>query len=118
MIKYSTYVIRAGIQVTLMERSDYLGANVLSWGHVKLFSPNNLNHSKTGLTVLEEMGVTAPEESNYPTGKEFVTGYLSHLGRYLEYNDKCRLMTFIFTIFFIQIFLFTNPHFIVNSVTQ
>jgi len=91
-VEMAVAAVRAGIQVTLIERSDYLGANVLSWGHVKLFSPNNLNHSKTGLTVLEEMGVTAPEESNYPTGKEFVTGYLSHLGRYLEYNDKCRLM--------------------------
>ena len=75
-----------------MERGPHIGSNVLSWGHVKLFSPNSLNHSTTGLAVLQEMGVPPPAPEVFPTGAEFVSGYLSHLGRYLDHSDKCKVL--------------------------
>ena len=65
---------------------------MLSWGHVKLFSPNTLNNSAAGLAVLEELGIPAPPPGEFPTGAEFVSGYLVHLGRFLDTCGNCKIM--------------------------
>ena len=91
---------RSGHQVTLIERGPQLFSNVLSWGHVTLFSPNKLNFSKLGLETLEDMKVsniscnstknipflqaTVPKDEDYPTGHQYIETYLGHLATFLE----------------------------------
>ena len=65
-----------------------------------LFSPNSLNVSNNGLAALAELGVTPPNPSEFPTGKEFVQGYLDHISTYLRKCSLCdlRLRTLVTSI--------------------
>ena len=69
--------------MTLIERGAELGSNVLSWGHVELFSPNRLNISTLGRQILEESGAEIPGDEEYLTGKQYVEKYLKPLQKFL-----------------------------------
>ena len=69
--------------MTLIERGWELSSNVLSWGHVTLFSPNRLNFSKLGREIVVEAGASLPGEEEYPTGREYVEKYLKYLTDFL-----------------------------------
>ena len=74
---------RSGRRVTLIERGSELCSNVLSWGHVTLFSPNRLNMSSLGRQILKEAGADIPVDEEYPTGREYVEKYLKYLKDFL-----------------------------------
>ena len=78
------YFSRSGRRGTLIERGPELGSNVLSWGHVTLFSPNRINMSSLGRKILEEMGVEIPGDDEYLTGKQYVEKYLKPLENFLS----------------------------------
>ena len=90
------------MSVYLLERGATLASNVLSWGHVTLFSPNSMNCSKQvayfpsyllsgrskhirrafkacmsisskGLDVLTELGVQQPSPDDFPTGLQLAS---------------------------------------------
>ncbi len=58
-----------------------VGQNVRSWGHVRLFSSWELNHSTLGAKTLEDEGADLPGPDEYMTGREHVDRYLAPLGR-------------------------------------
>merc|ERR1712130_917798 len=82
--------VRRGMSVSLFERGATLASNVLSWGHVTLFSPNSMNCSKQGLEVLTELGVEQPSPEEFPTGLQYFNQYLSHLGSWLSASPHCQ----------------------------
>ena len=69
--------------MTLIEREAEFCSNVLSWGHVELFSPNSLNISSLGRQVLQETGAEIPRDDEYLTGKQYVEKYLKPLQNFL-----------------------------------
>ena len=71
--------VRRGHRVSVFERGAEVAANVKSWGHVRLFSSNALNHSADGSALLREAGVALPAEDAFPTGAEYAAGYLEPL---------------------------------------
>ena len=77
------YFSRSGRRVTLIERGPELCSNVLSWGHVLLFSPNRINMSTQGRDILEETGAEIPRDDEYLTGKQYVEKYLQPLQNFL-----------------------------------
>merc|ERR1712079_662561 len=91
-VEMAVAAVRSGLEVTLIERGQSVGSSVMSWGHVKLFSPNTLNNSPAGLAVLEELGLPHPPPGEFPTGAEYVSGYLAHLGRYLDRCGNCKIL--------------------------
>lgn len=70
-----------GHDVEIYERGE-VGDSVQQWGHVRLFSPWRLNVSARGLAALADLGLDAPDPEAFPTGRQYVEGYLSPLTRH------------------------------------
>ncbi len=79
-LEAALYGLALGHDVQVYERGR-VGQNVRSWGHVRLFSSWELNHSTLGARILEEEGVDLPDPNAYMTGREHVERYLAPLGR-------------------------------------
>ncbi len=75
----------AGYNVDLYEQGGS-AANVLKWGHVRLFSPFGMNSSPRGRDALYKNGAgdVLPDEGDYLTGAEYAERYLLPLSRLPE----------------------------------
>ncbi len=71
---------RLGFDVRLFEEGE-VGANVMRWGHVKLFTPWEMNRSPWGASAAADFGLQLGNESVCPTGRTYVTEYLRPLAR-------------------------------------
>lgn len=69
-------LIERGIDPLVFERGESVGAALLEWGHVRVFSPWKYNVDDAARALLEAAGWTAPEPDDLPTGKEIVEQYL------------------------------------------
>jgi len=80
---------RAGFNVQLYERGR-IAENVLSWGHVKLFSPFSMNASPWGREALAgaESKHELPVDDELLSGREFVERYLLPLSRLSELTGR------------------------------
>ena len=70
------------IPFQLFEAGRRVGANILDWGHVRVFSPWRYNIDKAAERLLSETSWLKPDPEGLPTGKEFVDHYLSVLGNH------------------------------------
>jgi hypothetical protein len=73
--------VERGLRPVLLEKGARVGAALLDWGHVRVFSPWDYNVDATARALLAEDGVTAPSGAHLPTGEEIVTQYLEPLSR-------------------------------------
>lgn len=62
---------RLGYDVQVYERGR-VGHNMRSWGHVRLFSAWDINHSPLGAETLREVGADVADPGDYLTGAEHV----------------------------------------------
>lgn len=62
----------AGLPFTLYEAGDQVAAYLRQWGHVRLFSPWDLDVSPRIRQALERLGTWAPHGSDCPTGDDLV----------------------------------------------
>lgn len=67
----------AGVPFTVYERADAPGAAVAEWGHVRLFSPWDLDVSPRQRRALAATGAEVPAGSACPTGRELVDRVLA-----------------------------------------
>ena len=67
------------IPFILFESGDQVGANIVSWQHVRVFSPWRYNIDKAARQLLEEAGWEAPDAEGLPTGKELYEQYFNPL---------------------------------------
>lgn len=81
-----------GFDVQVYEAGDVANA-VRQWGHVRLFSPWELNVSARGLAALQEMNIPAPEHGTFLTGQEFVEGYLAPLASHESLQGRIHTQT-------------------------
>lgn len=92
-LEAALYATELGYSVEIFEKGATIASNILNWGHVTLFSPWEMNHSKLGVTLLRqyepEWQEPAPEE--YLTGKEYVEAYLNPLSRLPQISKNIRL---------------------------
>lgn len=78
----TAHLTERGREVVVLERGDRAGAAVAEWGHVRLFSAwPELVDTASG-RLLEATGWMAPEHG-YPTGAEWIDGYLAPLAETL-----------------------------------
>lgn len=63
------------IPFILFEAGAQVGANILSWEHVRVFSPWRYNIDKAARQLLEAGGWLGPDEEALPTGKELYSFY-------------------------------------------
>ena len=72
-----------GISTVVLEAGTSAGSAVLEWGHVRLFSPWSELVDPVAEKLLTEHGWTGPDPSSYPTGRDWVDGYLAPLAALL-----------------------------------
>jgi cation diffusion facilitator CzcD-associated flavoprotein CzcO len=81
----------AGLDYLLLEAGERVGANVRAWGHVRLFSPWDLNASPRMRAALARAGVALPSGALCPTGHELARHLLEPLARLPGVAPRLRL---------------------------
>ncbi|HEX3871669.1 MAG TPA: FAD-dependent oxidoreductase [Pirellulales bacterium] len=81
-VEATLYARYLGYDVDLYERS-HVGDHVRRWGHVRMFTPWQMNCSPLGVAALKAQDPQwqAPDASEHPTGREFVERYLAPLSQ-------------------------------------
>ncbi|MED4850978.1 NAD(P)-binding domain-containing protein [Caldifermentibacillus hisashii] len=82
----------------LLESGSQVGENILSWGHVRVFSPWKYNIDKTGSLLLEKQGWNKPRLNDLPTGKDLVEQYLKPLANTPEIKKSLFVNTKVLSI--------------------
>lgn len=75
----AAHLKNSGQKFILFESQKEIGANILTWGHVNLFSPWEYNIDKEAEKLLREEQVKIPNKEIVPNGNEIVHQYLKPL---------------------------------------
>ncbi len=75
----AAHLLERGARPILIEAGESIGANVLAWGHVRMFSPWEFNVDAASVRLLEAAGWRMPPADELPTGAELVERYLQPL---------------------------------------
>lgn len=75
----ATQLVSRGIQPLVFERGASVGAALLEWGHVRVFSPWRYNIDPAARALLEKSAWSSPSPDALPTGSDIVRDYLAPL---------------------------------------
>lgn len=75
----AAHLVKRKESFILFEAGEKVGANVLDWAHVKVFSPWKYNIDKAAKELLEQKGWSAPNEEGLPSGRELYDLYFNPL---------------------------------------
>jgi thioredoxin reductase len=78
----AAHLLERGLEPLVLEAGDGPAAAVAEWGHVRLFSPWPELVDKAAARLLASGGWAAPSQG-YPTGAEWIAGYLRPLAEAL-----------------------------------
>lgn len=81
-------LVKKGEKFILFEAGNNVGASILEWGHVRMFSPWQYNMDKAAKELLLETDWASPNENSLPTGRELVEEYLIPLSHLPEIKDN------------------------------
>src|SRR5918993_5877916 len=87
----AAHLLAQGESPVVFETGARVGANVLDWGHVRLFSPWRYVVDIAARNLLEDSGWLEPDLDAYPTGEELVTRYLAPLAALPALHPRIRL---------------------------
>lgn len=94
----AAHLAKRGEAFILLEAGEQAGANILTWGHVRLFSPWRYNIDKAASVLLEQHGWQTPDLEALPTGKELVDRYLQPLADIPEIRPHVHFRTKVLSI--------------------
>src|SRR5262245_5330254 len=75
----AAHLVGRGLRPLVLERGSRVGASLLEWAHVRVFSPWRYNIDPAARALLEKSGWTAPHDDGLPNGGEMVRQYLEPL---------------------------------------
>src|SRR3954470_4425064 len=75
----AAHLVQRGIRPVIFERGVEVGASLLEWAHVRVFSPWRYNIDAAARNLLEASGWQAPDAGALPNGGEIVAHYLKPL---------------------------------------
>lgn len=75
----AAHLVQRGIRPLIFERGAEVGASLLEWSHVRVFSPWRWNIDAAARALLVGTGWKAPDDEALPTGGEIVAEYLKPL---------------------------------------
>ena len=75
----AAHLLERGERPLLFEAGSTIGASVLEWRHVRMFSPWEFNVDAASVRLLEGSGWEMPPADELPTGAELVARYLRPL---------------------------------------
>ncbi len=87
----AAHLLKRGETPLVFEAERTVGAAVLRWGHVRLFSPWRELLDRESVALLEAEGWKAPDPAAYPTGQELVEDYLVPLANTVQIKAHLRL---------------------------
>jgi thioredoxin reductase len=94
----AAHLAKRGEAFILLEAGEQAGANILTWGHVRLFSPWRYNIDKAAASLLEKHGWQTPDLEELPTGKELVEHYLRPLASLPDIQPHVHFHTKVLSI--------------------
>ncbi|TDL80870.1 NAD(P)-binding domain-containing protein [Peribacillus frigoritolerans] len=94
----ASHLVSRGESFILLEAGHQAGANIITWEHVRLFSPWQYNMDKAALALLEKHHWIQPEPAALPTGKDLVEHYLHPLSNLPEIQPFLHLNTKVLSI--------------------
>ena len=86
----AAHLLQQGQEPVVFEAGSTVGVGMLSWGHVRVFSPWRYVVDEAAKALLEPTGWIAPEREGFPTGREIVEGYLQPLVETPELRGRIR----------------------------
>src|ERR1700716_764755 len=89
----AAHLVRKGQTPLILEAGLTVGASILKWGHVRIFSPWEHNVDAASAAPLGACGGPPPADTEYPTGHELVERYLRPLGDHDRIRPHLRLDT-------------------------
>lgn len=75
----AAHLVERGLRPLILERGPSVGATLLEWAHVRVFSPWHYNIDDAAHTLLDQAGWRAPDPKGLPNGGELVAHYLRPL---------------------------------------
>jgi thioredoxin reductase len=75
----AAHLVERGLRPLILERGDTVGATLLSWAHVRVFSPWSYNIDAAARRLLLASGWKEPNAKALPNGGELVAAYLAPL---------------------------------------
>ena len=78
----AAHLVKRKQSFILFEAGKSVGANILDWGHVKVFSPWKYNIDKAAEELLLQNNWQSPDKELLHTGKEFYDNYLFSLSNH------------------------------------
>ncbi|GLS31036.1 Pyridine nucleotide-disulphide oxidoreductase [Mesorhizobium albiziae] len=84
-------LVSRGIQPLIFERGASVGAAMLEWGHVRVFSPWRYNIDAAARALLEKSAWSSPSPDALPTGSDIVRDYLAPLAALPEIGGNLKL---------------------------
>ncbi len=94
----AAHLIQYKQKVIILEAGSEVGANILTWKHIKLFSQWKYNIDKAASSLLEKYKWEQPNLEEIPTGKELVENYLIPLSRIPDFQEVIALNTKVISI--------------------
>jgi hypothetical protein len=84
-------LVKRGVTPVVLEAGASVGASVLGWGQVRIFSPWKYNVDAVARELLDRQGWSSPDGDDYPTGRELIESYLRPLAATPEIAPHIRL---------------------------
>ncbi|UOE53712.1 FAD-dependent oxidoreductase [Bacillus sp. CMF12] len=94
----AAHLASRGKSFILLESGKQAGANIKSWGHIRLFSPWRYNIDKAAARLLSANGWVQPQLEALPSGEELVEQYLKPLSRLPEIKPFIHLNTKVLSV--------------------
>ena len=82
----------------LFETGNQIGANILKWGHVRMFSAWEYNIDQVAENLLREAQVAIPDKGEVPYGREIVEDYLKPLAKLPGIKEHIHLNSKVISI--------------------
>lgn len=82
----------------LLEAGDTVAANILSWQHIRIFSPWRYNIDKAARQLLEQTKWIAPDDEALPTGAELYNLYFKPLSEHPAIQPHLHLRSKVISI--------------------
>lgn len=87
----AAHLVQRGIRPLIFEQGSSVGAALLEWGHVRVFSPWRYNMDAAARTLLDRSGWSSPNPEGLPTGGEIVRDYLAPFASLPEISPNLKL---------------------------
>jgi 2-polyprenyl-6-methoxyphenol hydroxylase-like FAD-dependent oxidoreductase len=87
----AAHLVQRGLRPLVLERGESVGATLLEWTHVRVFSPWAYNIDDAARALLEKAGWQAPNPRGLPNGGELVAQYLRPLAALPEIAPNLKL---------------------------